>query len=91
MYQFIMKVYVRNTPPNHHLMMMGHRQNTFFLAVPKRYLPQYSYGRVDLLPSKKNYCSCVGNPFCTLHYVSRTIIDEVIVPLSKGVVGLLAG
>jgi hypothetical protein len=32
---------------------------------------------------------CVGNPFCTLRYASRTIIDEVTVPLSEGVVGLL--
>jgi hypothetical protein len=30
MAQFIMKVYVGNTPPNHCLMMMGHRLNTFF-------------------------------------------------------------
>jgi hypothetical protein len=37
MSQFIMKVYVGNVPPNHRLMMMGHCQNTFFLAAPKQY------------------------------------------------------
>ena len=30
MSQFNIKVYVGNTPLNHHLMMMGHRQNIFF-------------------------------------------------------------
>ncbi len=30
MSQFIIKVYVGNTSPNHHLMMMGHRQDTVF-------------------------------------------------------------
>jgi hypothetical protein len=39
----------------------------------------------------KNDCLCVGNPFCTLHFVSRTIIDEVTVPPSKKVVGLQVG
>jgi hypothetical protein len=48
-------------------------------------------GRIDLLLIKKNDSSCVGNPFCTLHFVSRTIIDEVTVPLSKEVVGLPFG
>ncbi len=37
MSQFSIKVYVGYTPPNHRLMMMGHRQNTFFLARPKGY------------------------------------------------------
>jgi hypothetical protein len=37
MSQFSIKVYVGYTPPNHCLMMMGHRQNTFFLAAPEGY------------------------------------------------------
>jgi hypothetical protein len=48
-------------------------------------------GSIELLPYKKNDCSCVGNSFYTLNYVSWTIIDETTVPLSKGVVGLLVG
>jgi hypothetical protein len=36
MSQFSIKVYIGNAPPNHCLMMMGHRQNTFFLAAPER-------------------------------------------------------
>jgi hypothetical protein len=35
MSQFIMNVYAGNPPPNHHLMMMGHRQKN--VAAPKRY------------------------------------------------------
>ncbi len=46
-------------------------------------------GPIDLLLNEKNDSSCVGYPFCTLRCVSWTIIDEVTVPLSKGVVGLL--
>jgi hypothetical protein len=34
MSQFSIKVYVGNAPPNHRLMMMGHRENTFFLPHP---------------------------------------------------------
>jgi hypothetical protein len=36
MSQFNIKVYVGNTPLNHHLMMMGHCQNNSFLAMPER-------------------------------------------------------
>jgi hypothetical protein len=35
MSQFSIKVYVGNTPLNHRLMMMGHCQNNFVLAMPK--------------------------------------------------------
>jgi hypothetical protein len=35
MSQFSIKVYVGNTPPNHCLMMMGHRQNIYFFATPE--------------------------------------------------------
>jgi hypothetical protein len=38
MSQFIIKVYVGNAAPNHHLMMMGHRQNNFFMAAPEQYI-----------------------------------------------------
>jgi hypothetical protein len=38
MSQLSIKVYIGNAPPNHCLMMMGHRQNTLFsLAAPERY------------------------------------------------------
>jgi hypothetical protein len=37
MSQFCIKVYVGNTPPSHCLMMVGHRQNNFFLAARKQY------------------------------------------------------
>jgi hypothetical protein len=39
MFQFSIKVFIGNTHPNHCLMMMGHCQNTFFLAVPEQLDP----------------------------------------------------
>jgi hypothetical protein len=45
---------------------------------------------IDLL-SIEEMNSCNGNAFCTLNHFSWTIIDEVTVPLSTGVVGLLVG
>jgi hypothetical protein len=46
---------------------------------------------IDLHPNKETIVHVLSIHFCTLHYVSWTIIDEVTVPLIKGVVGLLVG
>jgi hypothetical protein len=48
-------------------------------------------GPNDLLPYEKMILYVMAIHFCTLHYVSWIIIDEGTVPLSKGLVGLLAG
>ncbi len=65
---------------------MGHLWGIMTLAI---YISPNN-GPIDLLLEKKD-CPWVGNSFCTLNNVSQTFIDEVIVPLSKGVVGLLVG
>jgi hypothetical protein len=48
-------------------------------------------GQIDLLPCKEMIVLVLAIYFCTLNHVSQTIIDEVTVPLSKGVVGLFVG
>jgi hypothetical protein len=48
-------------------------------------------GPIDLLSSEEMILHVTAIHFCILHHVSWTIIDEVTVPLSKGLVGLLLG
>jgi hypothetical protein len=51
MSQFSIKVYKGNTPPNHHLMMMGHCQNTFFWPRPKDTMMQLILVKVTVHPA----------------------------------------
>ncbi len=46
-------------------------------------------GPIDLLPSKKMIVHVLAIHFVPVNHVSQTIIDEVKVPLSEEVVGLL--
>jgi hypothetical protein len=55
MSQLIMKVYIGNTPPNHCLMMMGHRQNTFFL-------PRLKDIRIRTYPQSADTTKKIGVP-----------------------------
>jgi hypothetical protein len=48
-------------------------------------------GPIDSHTSEEMIVHVLEIYLCTLNHVSWTIIDEVTVPLSKGVVGLLAG
>ncbi len=55
------------------------------------YLPQYWSNQLTSNWGNDSIYNGNGNPVCTLHHVSCTIFDEVPVPLSKGLVGLLVG
>jgi hypothetical protein len=48
-------------------------------------------GLINLLPTEKMIFHVFATHFCTLHHVSWTIIDEVTVPVSKGLVGSWVG